>query len=58
MCDVKTVAATAMRKKYRSNCNVELPPLQKYWKTTLVLDFKFIIATAMLDYLICKTMGR
>ena len=54
MCDVKTIAATAMRKKYRSNCNAELSPLQKYGKTTLILDLKIIKATAMLDYLPCK----
>ena len=34
MCDVKTIAATVMPKKYRSNCNAELSPLQKYGKTT------------------------
>ena len=58
MCDMKTIAATAMRKKYRSNCNAELSPLQKYGKTTLVLDLKIIKATAMLDYLPYKNMGR
>ena len=58
MCDVKTIAATARRKKYRSNCNAELSPLQKYGKTTLVLDLNIIKATAMLDYLPCKNMER
>ena len=58
MCDVKTIAATAMHKKYRSNCNVELSPLQKYGKTTLVFDLIIMKATAMLDYLPCKNMGR
>ena len=54
VCDVKTIAATAMRKKYRSNCNAELSPFQKYGKTTLILNLKIIKATAMLDYLPCK----
>ena len=57
MCDVKTIAATALHKKYRSNCNAELSPLQKYGKTTLVLDLKIIKATAMLGYLPWKNMG-
>ena len=54
VCDVKTIAATAMRKKYRSICNAELSPLQKYGKTTLVIDLIIIKATAMQDYLPCK----
>ena len=36
MCDVKTIEETAIRKKYRSNCNVELSPVEKYEKATLV----------------------
>ena len=54
MCDVKTIAATVMPKKCRSNLNAELSPLQKYRKTTLILDLKIIKATAMLDNLPCK----
>ena len=54
MCDVKTIAATVMPKKYRSNCNAELYPLQKYGKTTRILDLKIIKTTAMLDNLPCK----
>ena len=57
MCDVKTIAVTAMRKKNRSNCNAELSPLQKFGKT-IVLNLIIIKATAMLDYLPCKNMGR
>ena len=35
VCDVKTIAATAMHKMYRSNSNAELSPLQEYRKTKL-----------------------
>ena len=40
MCDVKTIAATAMRKKYRRNCNAGLSPLQKKWEDNSCTRFE------------------